>query len=121
MDLSSPIIKLKGIGDKTAKIFEKLNIFTVEDVLFHFPRNYFRYPEAITIEEITSLQESMIFVLSDIIEERLIVFFVDQTADHKCCNCIKCCKSVMEKPRHRRFNHNCSEIRDININWIQQK
>ena len=58
MKLNSPITEIKGIGEKTAKTFEKLNIFTVEDVLFHFPRNYFRYPEAITTEEITSLNES---------------------------------------------------------------
>lgn len=58
MNLGASITTVKGIGDKTAQTFEKLNIFTVEDVLFHFPRNYFRYPEAITIEQITSLQES---------------------------------------------------------------
>ena len=58
MKLDASITKVKGIGDKTAQTFEKLNIFTVEDVLFHFPRNYFRYPEPITVEGITSLQES---------------------------------------------------------------
>ena len=62
MNLSLPMVKLKGVGDKTAKTFEKLNIFTLKDVLFHFPRNYFRYPEAIAIEEITSLQENMIAI-----------------------------------------------------------
>ena len=58
MKLNASITNVKGVGDKTAQTFEKLNIFTVEDVLFHFPRNYFRYPEAVTVEEITSLQES---------------------------------------------------------------
>ena len=58
MKLNAPIVNVKGVGEKTAKTFEKLNIFTVEDVLFHFPRNYFRYPEAITVDEITSLQET---------------------------------------------------------------
>ena len=62
MKLNSPIVKVKGVGDKTAQTFEKLNIFTVEDVLFHFPRNYFRYPEAITVDEITSLQESQLAI-----------------------------------------------------------
>ena len=62
MKLNSPITDIKGVGDKTAKIFEKLNIFTIEDVLFHFPRNYFRYPEAITVEEITSLQECQLAI-----------------------------------------------------------
>ena len=58
MNLNASITKVKRVGDKTAQTFEKLNIYTLEDVLFHFPRNYFRYPEAVTVEEITSLQES---------------------------------------------------------------
>lgn len=58
MKLNASIKEVKGIGDKTAQTFEKLNIFTVEDVLFHFPRNYFRYPDAVSVEEITALQES---------------------------------------------------------------
>ncbi len=62
MKLTSSITNIKGIGEKTAKTFEKLNIVTVEDVLFHFPRNYFRYPEAVLVEEIESLQESMIAI-----------------------------------------------------------
>ena len=62
MNLSSSITNIKGVGDKTAQTFEKLNIFTVEDVLFHFPRTYFRYPEAIAVDEITSLQESQLAI-----------------------------------------------------------
>ncbi len=62
MKLNSKITDIKGVGEKTAKTFEKLNIFTIEDVLFHFPRNYFRYPEAIKIEAIENLQESMIAI-----------------------------------------------------------
>lgn len=62
MKLSASVSVIKGIGEKTAKTFEKLNIYTVEDVLFHFPRNYFRYPEAIRVDEIENLQESMMAV-----------------------------------------------------------
>ena len=62
MKLNASIKEVKGVGDKTAQTFEKLNIFTVEDVLFHFPRSYFRYPEAISVEEITSLQESQLAI-----------------------------------------------------------
>lgn len=62
MHLGSSIVEVKGVGEKTAKTFEKLNIFTVEDVLFHFPRNYFKYPEAVTLETITALQEGMLAI-----------------------------------------------------------
>lgn len=34
------IITIKGIGEKTAKLFYKLNIYTLHDLLHHFPRNY---------------------------------------------------------------------------------
>ena len=62
MYITAPITSVKGIGEKTAQTFEKLNIHTVEDVLFHFPRNYFRYPEAIQVNEIEVLQEGMIAI-----------------------------------------------------------
>ena len=59
MYITAPITKIKGIGEKTAETFEKLNIYTAEDVLFHFPRNYFRYPVARRIEEFEVIQEGM--------------------------------------------------------------
>ena len=62
MNLTSSIINIKGIGEKLVKSFEKLNIFTIEDVLFHFPRDYFRYPEAISVDSLENLQEGMIAV-----------------------------------------------------------
>ncbi len=45
MDLNSDLTCLKGIGDKTKKSFEKLGVYTVGDILLHFPRTYFIYPE----------------------------------------------------------------------------
>lgn len=40
MDYSDDITKLKGIGDKTAKLFYRLDIDNVKDLLHHFPRDY---------------------------------------------------------------------------------
>ena len=59
MYVTSSITSVKGIGEKTAQAFGKINIHTVEDVLFHFPRNYFRYPVARRIEELEVIQEGM--------------------------------------------------------------
>ena len=35
-----PVNQLKGVGPKKEKLLEKLNIHTVEDLLYHFPRSY---------------------------------------------------------------------------------
>ncbi len=40
MELSSDIRYLKGVGEKRAAAYHKLGIFTVEDLLYHFPRAY---------------------------------------------------------------------------------
>lgn len=40
-----PLTSLKGIGEKTEKLFEKLGIHTVEDLLHYYPRGYDAYEE----------------------------------------------------------------------------
>ena len=35
-----PITSLKGIGEKTAKLFAKLGVETVEELLHDYPRAY---------------------------------------------------------------------------------
>lgn len=38
-----PITNLKGIGQKTAGLYNKLGIFSCEDLLYNFPRDYIKY------------------------------------------------------------------------------
>ena len=38
-----PITNLKGIGQKTAGLYNKLGIFSYEDLLYYFPRDYVKY------------------------------------------------------------------------------
>ena len=38
--LSDPVTILRGVGPAKAKQFEALNIFTLGDLLCHFPRGY---------------------------------------------------------------------------------
>ena len=40
MDLFSPVTELKGVGPARAKQLENLNIFTLGDLICHFPRGY---------------------------------------------------------------------------------
>ncbi|MBQ7918848.1 MAG: ATP-dependent DNA helicase RecG [Lachnospiraceae bacterium] len=48
---ASPITQLKGVGDKTAKLFQKLHIETVEQLLHHFPRDYETFKRPVSIAE----------------------------------------------------------------------
>jgi len=54
MEWTESVSILKGVGEKTAKLLAKLQIFTVEDLLTHFPKNYDIYED---ICPIGSLQE----------------------------------------------------------------
>ena len=40
MQLSDSIREIKGIGEKSEKLFAKLGISTVEGLLFFYPREY---------------------------------------------------------------------------------
>ena len=50
--LSDPITILKGIGPTKAKLFANLNIFTLEDLICHFPRGYEDRTQLLTIEKL---------------------------------------------------------------------
>lgn len=52
MQLSDSMEEIKGIGDKTAALYRKLNINTIEDLLEHYPRYYLRYEEPVDIEAV---------------------------------------------------------------------
>ena len=57
MNETSSITSLKGIGEKTKELFAKMGVYTVGDILLHFPRTYIRYPKMEPIDEISSLTE----------------------------------------------------------------
>lgn len=54
LELSTPITAVSGIGPKYKKKLEKLDIFTIEDLLYHFP---FRYDDFSQVKKISELQE----------------------------------------------------------------
>lgn len=47
----TPITQLKGIGDKTAKLFAKIGIYTVEDLLVYYPKDYETFKEPLEIAQ----------------------------------------------------------------------
>jgi predicted flap endonuclease-1-like 5' DNA nuclease len=40
MNLDTPIQFIKGVGPVKAKLFNKLGVFTLEDLLEYFPRDW---------------------------------------------------------------------------------
>ena len=51
MQLHESIGIIKGIGEKTEKLFAKMDVFTVEDLLEHYPRGYDAFEEIIPVSE----------------------------------------------------------------------
>lgn len=45
MDCNSSIGELKGIGTKTEQLFHKIGVYSLTDMLLHFPRNFIQYPK----------------------------------------------------------------------------
>ncbi len=54
MKLTDSILELKGIGEKTARLFQKLEIYTIKDLLHAFPRDYDKFEDVCTISELKS-------------------------------------------------------------------
>ena len=50
--LSDPITMLKGVGPSKAKQFANLNIFTLGDLICHFPRGYEDRSKLLPIEKL---------------------------------------------------------------------
>ena len=55
--MSAFLRELKGVGEKTEKLFQKLGIITTDDLLHYYPRNYDIYK---SLEEIGSLKENSV-------------------------------------------------------------
>ena len=50
--LSDPVTILRGVGPARAKQLENLNIFTLEDLICHFPRGYEDRTQLVTIDKL---------------------------------------------------------------------
>lgn len=50
--MSESLRSLKGVGEKTEKLFQKIGIYTTDDLLRYYPRNYDAYEAPVHIEEL---------------------------------------------------------------------
>ena len=51
MNQNTPITNIKGVGEKTAKLFQKLDVYTVGDLISNYPRDYETFREPVHIQE----------------------------------------------------------------------
>ncbi len=63
MRLESSIRDIKGIGEKAEKNFHKLNIYTVGDLLEHYPRDYDEFKDIVPISSVKINQICAVEVL----------------------------------------------------------
>ena len=54
MDWSSELTNVKGIGEKTVKLFHKLELYTVRDLLYYFPKDYEKFEIPVSLIECKS-------------------------------------------------------------------
>ena len=56
-----PVNRIKGVGEKTAALFGKINVYTVDDLIRHYPRDYETYGAPVSIREASpgSVQASL--------------------------------------------------------------
>ena len=41
---------MKGVGEKTAALFEKLHVYTAEELVFYYPRDYEQFSEPVSLD-----------------------------------------------------------------------
>ncbi len=63
MQAEDSIQVIKGIGEKTAVLYQKLGIVTVGDLLSYYPRSYEQYEEPVTIREAAKMDFAAIRVV----------------------------------------------------------
>ena len=68
METTAAIKTLKGVGEKTEKLFAKAGIFTIGDLIRHYPRNYDIFEEPL---EIVNLRPGNVFAIEGVIRESL--------------------------------------------------
>jgi ATP-dependent DNA helicase RecG len=52
LGLDAPLTVLHGVGSKNAERLQKLNLFTLNDLLHHYPRRYEDYSKLMTIDQL---------------------------------------------------------------------
>ena len=73
MEITSPIDEIKGIGEKTKNSFAKLGVYTIRDILLHFPKNYVKFPKIQDLDEIDLLVSGKFYAIHAVIRNNVVV------------------------------------------------
>ena len=60
INLDSDIKYIKGVGEKRAGLFNKLGIFSVQDLIEHYPRSYQDWSAQMTADDCKSGENACI-------------------------------------------------------------
>lgn len=63
MNYDDPITCLKGIGEKTAALYEKLGIVTIGELMRYYPRSYERFEPPVTIRAAAVMDFAAVWVV----------------------------------------------------------
>ena len=62
MNFSDNITALKGIGEKTSTLFNRVGVFSLWDLLMYIPRDFVEYPAVKTVREIRPGETAALFL-----------------------------------------------------------
>ncbi len=85
LSLTASVRKVKGVGEKTEKLLARLNIYSVADLLHHFPRDYDVFESTVLIESARdSMEEDKIVAVKASITN---IYPIKQIRNLKILNC----------------------------------
>ena len=61
MNEQNSIVEIKGVGEKTAALFHKINIYTVGELLRYYPRTYDKFQEVVFVAETELLDHAAVY------------------------------------------------------------
>ena len=73
--MTTSLLDLKGIGEKSLIKLNKIGIKSVEDLLFHLP---IRYQDKTKITKISSLVEGKKYLIEGVVEKANIIFYKNE-------------------------------------------
>ena len=73
MELTAPIREVKGVGEKTEGLLQNMGVYTIGDILLHFPRNYTQYPAICDINDLSSFDENRMYAIHALLSQAPVV------------------------------------------------